>query len=62
MAACTPKRFGQTAVLAVCWDTTESWKDRTGKDIGVVDGTIVLTQMMYAAQEQGSGLLIVGMY
>ena len=62
MAACTPMRFGQTAVLAVCWDTTESWKDRTGKDIGVVDGTIVLTQMMYAAQEQGIGSLIVGMY
>ena len=62
MSPCTPMRFGQTAVLAVCWDTTESWKDRTGRDIGVVDGTIVLTQMMYQAQELGIGSLIVGMY
>ena len=62
MNACTPMRFGQQAVLVVCWDKRESWKDRTGKDIGVVDGTIVLTQMMYAAQEQGIGSLIVGMY
>ena len=62
MTACTPMRFGQTAVLVVCWDTTESWKDRTGRDIGVVDGTIVLTQMMYQAQELGLGSLIVGMY
>ena len=62
MRPCTPMRFGQTAVLAVCWDTTESWKDRTGRDIGVVDGTIVLTQMMYQAQELGIGSLIVGMY
>lgn len=62
MAICTPMRFGQTVVLAVCWDQTESWKDRTGRDIGVVDGTIVLTQMMYRAQELGIGSLIVGMY
>ena len=62
MAVCTPMRFGQTAVLVVCWDQTESWKDRTGRDIGVVDGTIVLTQMMYRAQELGIGSLIVGMY
>ena len=62
MAICTPMRFGQTVVLAVCWDQTESWKDRTGRDIGVVDGTIVLTQMMYQAQELGIGSLIVGMY
>lgn len=62
MSACTPMRFGQQTVLVVCWDRTESWKSRTGRDIGEVDGTIVLTQMMYQAQELGLGSLIVGMY
>ena len=59
---CTPFKYGQQAVLVICWDKTESWKSRTGRDIGVVDGTIVLTQMMYQAQELGIGSLIVGMY
>ena len=62
MAPCTPMRFGQTAVLLVCWDRTESWKSRTGRDIGEMDGTIVLTQMLYRAWELGVGSLIVGMY
>lgn len=59
---CTPFRFGQQAMLVVCYDSTVSWKSRTGRDIGDVDGTIVLTQMMYQAQELGLGSLIVGMY
>ena len=62
LKGCTPCLFGQTAALVVCWDTRVSWKSRTGRDIGVVDGTIVLTQMMYEAQELGIGSLIVGMY
>ena len=62
MQACTPMRFGQPVVLVVCWDRRESWKSRTGRDIGEMDGTIVLTQMMYQAQELGIGSLIVGMY
>ena len=62
MEACTPMRFGQQVVLVVCWDRNESWKSRTGRDIGEMDGTIVLTQMMYQAQELGIGSLIVGMY
>ena len=59
---CTPFKYGQQAVLVVCYDRTESWKSRTGREIGDVDGTIVLTQMMYQAQELGIGSLIVGMY
>lgn len=62
MDACTPMRFGQPMVLVVCWDSRESWKHRSGRDIGVVDSTIVLTQMMYRAQELGIGSLIVGLY
>ena len=62
MSLCTPMRFGQSAVLVVCWDSRESWKHRNGRDYGLVDGTIVLTQMMYEAQELGIGSLIVGVY
>jgi len=62
MEGCTPCRYGAPAALVVCYDKTESWKSRNGRDIGDVDGTIVLTQMMYRAQELGIGSLIVGMY
>lgn len=59
---CTPCHFGAPVVLVVCYDKTQSWKSRSGRDIGDVDGTIVLTQMMYQAQELGIGSLIVGLY
>lgn len=63
MEVCTPMmRFGQPVALVVCWDSRESWKHRCGRDFGLVDGTIVLTQMMYRAQELGLGSLIVGLY
>ena len=59
---CTPCRYGAPAALVVCYDKTVSWKSRTGREIGDVDGTIVMTQMMYQAQELGIGSLLVGMY
>ena len=62
MEGCTRMQFGQSVMLLVCWDTTVSWKNRMGRDIGIVDGSIVLTQMMYRAQELGLGSLIVGVY
>jgi len=62
LQGCTPCLFGQSLVLVVCYDRNESWKSRSGRDIGDVDGTIVLTQMMYQAEELGIGSLIVGMY
>lgn len=62
MEECTPFHYGQTAVLVVCYDKTESWKSRSGREIGDIDGTIVMTQMMYQAEELGIGSLIVGIY
>ena len=59
---CTPFRFGQPTVLVVCYDKKESWKSRSGREIGDVDGGIVLAQMMYQAEELGLGSLIVGIY
>ena len=62
MKDCTPCLYGQSAALVVCYDKTISWKNRNGKDIGDVDGTIVMTQMMYQAEELGVGSLLVGIY
>lgn len=62
LEGCTPCLYGQPAALVVCYDKTESWKSRSGREIGDVDGTIVLTQMMYQAEELGIGSLLVGMY
>ena len=62
MEECTRMQFGQSVMLVVCWDSTVSWKNRMGRDVGIVDSAIVLTQMMYQAQELGVGSLIVGVY
>jgi nitroreductase len=59
---CTPCCYGAPAALIVCYDKTVSWKSRSGREIGDVDGTIVITQMMYQAEELGIGSLLVGMY
>ncbi|MBQ3010695.1 MAG: nitroreductase family protein [Oscillospiraceae bacterium] len=62
MKECTPCMYGQTAVLVVCYDKNESWKSRSGREIGDVDGGIVMTSMMYQAQDLGIGSLVVGIY
>ena len=62
MKGCSPCIYGAPVVMVVCYDKNESWKSRRGRDIGDVDGAIVMTQMMYQAQELGVGSLIVGMY
>ena len=62
MKGCSPCIFGAPAALVVCYDKNASWKSRTGREIGDVDGGIVLTQMMYQAEELGLGSLIVGIY
>ena len=62
MKGCTPCIYGAPVSLVVCYDKTASWKSRSGREIGDVDGGIVLTQMMYQAEELGIGSLIVGIY
>lgn len=62
MRECSPCVYDAPAALVICYDKTISWKSRSGREIGDVDGTIVMTQMMYQAEELGIGSLIVGMY
>ena len=62
MKGCSPCLYDAPVALVVCYDKQSSWKSRTGREIGDVDGGIVLTQMMYQAEELGIGSLIVGIY
>ena len=62
MKGCSPCIYGAPVVMVVCYDKQASWKSRSGREIGDVDGGIVLTQMMYQAEELGIGSLLVGMY
>lgn len=62
LSGCTPCLYGQSIALVLCYDKTESWKSKSGREIGDVDTTLVLAQMMYQAQELGIGSLIVGIY
>ena len=53
---CKTSHFGETLALLVCCDTEACWKrDYDGKPSGDIDASIVLTQMMLAAWEQGIG-------
>ena len=54
---CKRETFGAPLALLVCYDKNLSWKNKDGKDYGEVDAAIVITQMMYAAQELGLGSL-----
>ena len=62
MKGCSPCIYGAPVAFVVCYDKNASWKSRSGREIGDVDGGIVLTQMMYQAEELGIGSLIVGIY
>ena len=62
MKGCTPCLYGQPVCLVVCYDKNASWKSRSGREIGDVDGGIVMTSMMYQAQDLGIGSLVVGIY
>ena len=58
----TPYIYGAPVVLVLCYDWKEVWSGRGGKEGGDVDCTIVGTQMMYEAEEQGLGTLWVGSF
>lgn len=57
LQSCRRDAFGAPLALLVCYDKNISWKNRNGKEYGEVDAAIVITQMMYAAQELGLGSL-----
>jgi nitroreductase len=53
---CTPCRFDAPVVLLVCYDEHASWvRSFDGKRSGLVDASIVTTQMMLQAADIGLG-------
>lgn len=59
---CTFFVFGAQTGILVCYDRNVSWTSDWGTNIGSIDATMVLSSMMYAAEEQGLGTIIIGGY
>ena len=56
LKSCTPFHYDAPLALLVCYNSTTSWKRSHDKEeIGVVDASIVTTQMMLQAHELGLG-------
>lgn len=61
LKSCTIYHFHAPMALLVCYDTTASWKRSYDQaDMGMVDASIVTTQMMLQAAELGLGTTWVG--
>jgi len=60
MKKATPYTFGAPLMVVIGYDENESWKSLQGLDAGIVDSTVVTTQLMYAAWEEGLGSTFVG--
>ncbi|MDD3154857.1 MAG: nitroreductase family protein [Victivallaceae bacterium] len=59
----TQCHFDAPLFFVVCYDRKESWhRDFDGQDYGMVDSTIVLTQMMLKIQEVGLGSCFVAWF
>jgi nitroreductase len=53
---CTSCRFGAPAVFLICYDRPQCWvRSFDGQDSGLVDASIVTTQIMYQAVDLGLG-------
>ena len=60
---CTPCHFDAPVVLMICYDKTTCWRNKTNEMVdGVVDASIVTTQMMLQAAELGLGTTWVGAF
>jgi nitroreductase len=58
---CTPYTFGAPMALLVCFDKSKSWvRPFDGDNSGLVDASIVATQMMLQAADLGLGTTWVG--
>jgi nitroreductase len=59
---CTFFVFGAQTGILVCYDKNASWTSDWGTNMGSIDASMVLATMMYAAEEQGLGTIIIGGY
>ncbi len=59
---CTFFVFGAQTGVLVCYDKNAAWTSDWGTNMGPIDASMVLSTMMYAAEEQGLGTIIIGGY
>lgn len=59
----TPYHFNASVVFLICYDTEKSWKNPfSGRDMGIVDASIVTTHMMLEVANLGLGATWVGYF
>ena len=59
LADCTPFVYGAPAAVIICYDKNACWRSPDGRDVGVIDSTLVMSHMMFEAEELGVHTLIV---
>ena len=63
LSACTKYGWNAPTVLIICYDTEFSYKNRfTGKDMGLIDASIVTTHMMFEIESLGLGTTWIGAF
>ena len=59
---CTKCHFDAPLGFIVCYDESQSFKGKDGREFGVLDASIVTTYMMLKATELGLGTTWVGLF
>lgn len=60
--AATRGRFNAPLVFLVCYDLSQSWKAKDGRDSGAWDASIVATHLLLQATDLGLGSIWVAMF
>jgi nitroreductase len=60
--AATRGRFNAPVVFLVCYDLSQSWKAKDGRDSGAWDASIVATHLLLQATDLGLGSIWVAMF
>jgi nitroreductase len=59
---CTPYRFNAPLVFLICYDKPSCWINWSDEEAGIVDASIVVTQMMLVAEDIGLGSTWLGAF
>ena len=63
LSECTRFGWGAPVIMIICYDKNISWKRKyDGKDEGIIDASIVTTQMMLEIQDLGLGTTWIGSF
>lgn len=62
LGECTPFVYGAPCAVIMCYDRNACWRSSEGRDVGQIDVTLVMSHMIFAAEEIGVHSLIVAGY